>query len=45
MPPEFLAYLKNKEAKKEDGTQMTDKEKHKAALDKAKQYKKQRQSK
>ena len=36
MPPQFLEYLKKKEAKKEDGTEMNDKEKRKAALDKAK---------
>ena len=30
MPPEVLEIFKNKEAKKEDGSNMTDKEKHKA---------------
>ena len=38
MPPQFLEYLKKKEAKKEDGTEMNDKEKRRAALDKARQY-------
>jgi len=39
MPPEVLEIFKNKEAKKEDGSNMTDKEKRKAALDKARKYK------
>ncbi len=38
MPPQFLEYLKKKDAKKEDGTEMSDKEKRKAALDKARKY-------
>ena len=38
MPPQFLEYLKKKEAKKEDGSEMNDKEKRKAALDKARKY-------
>jgi hypothetical protein len=38
MPPQLLEYLKKKEAKKEDGTEMDDKEKRKAALDKARKY-------
>ena len=38
MPPQFLEYLKKKDAKKEDGSEMNDKEKRKAALDKAKKY-------
>ena len=38
MPPQFLEYLKKKEAKKEDGTEMSDKEKRTAALDKARKY-------
>jgi hypothetical protein len=38
IPPQFLAHLKKKEAKKEDGTEMSDKEKRKAALDKARKY-------
>ena len=40
MPPQFLEYLKKKEAKNKDGSEMSDKEKRKAALDKARQYKK-----
>jgi hypothetical protein len=42
MPPQFLEYLKKKEAKKEDGTEMDDKEKRKAALDKARKYRDQK---
>jgi hypothetical protein len=41
MPPQLLEHFKKKEAKKEDGTEMNDKEKRKAALDKARAYKKQ----
>ena len=37
MPPQFLEYLKKK-----DGTEMNDKEKRKAALDKAKKYQEQK---
>jgi len=43
MPPQFLEYLKKKEAKKEDGTEMNDKEKRKAALEKARKYSEQKQ--
>ena len=42
MPPEILEHFKNKEAKKEDGSAMSDKEKRKAALDKARKYKEQK---
>ena len=42
MPPQFLEYLKKKDAKKEDGTEMNDKEKRKAALDTARNYKDQK---
>jgi hypothetical protein len=38
MPPQLLEYFKKKEAKKEDGSEMSDKEKRKAALDKARKY-------
>jgi hypothetical protein len=38
MPPQLLEHFKKKEAKKEDGSEMNDKEKRKAALDKARQY-------
>ena len=40
MPPQLVEYFKRKEAKKEDGTEMSDKEKRKAALEKAKGWKK-----
>jgi len=40
LPPQLVEYLKKKEAKKSDGTEMSDKEKRKAALDKAKGWKK-----
>ena len=41
MPPQLLEYFKNKNKKKEDcsGEKMTDKEKRKEALDKAKDAK------
>ena len=42
MPPQLLEYLKKKEAKKEDGSEMNDKEKRKAALDKARKYQEQK---
>ncbi len=45
MPPQLLEYFKKKEAKKEDGTEMNDKEKRKAALDKARKYKEQKSKK
>lgn len=38
MPPQLLEHFKKKEAKREDGTEMSDKEKRKAALDKARKY-------
>ena len=38
MPPELLEHFKKKEAKNEDGSEMSDKEKRKAALDKARKY-------
>ena len=40
MPPQLVEYFKKKEAKKEDGSEMSDKEKRKAALEKAKGWKK-----
>jgi len=43
VPPQFLAYLKKKEATREDGSEMSDQEKRKAALDKAKKYKEQKE--
>ena len=45
MPPQLLEYFKKKEAKNEDGSEMSDKEKRKAALDKARNYKKQKEEK
>ncbi len=45
MPPQFVEYLKRKEAKRADGSEMSDKEKRKAALDKASKYKKQKDKK
>ena len=42
MPPALVEYYKSKNAKKEDGTEMSDKEKRKAALDKAKSYQEQK---
>lgn len=43
MPPELLAHFKKKEAKNDDGSEMSDQEKRKAALDKARKYKEQKQ--
>ena len=45
MPPQLLEHFKKKEAKNEDGTEMNDKEKRKAALDKARKYKEQKDKK
>lgn len=45
MPPQLLAHFKKKEAKNKDGTEMSDKEKRKAALDKARKYKEQKKNK
>ena len=42
MPPQLLEHFKKKEAKKEDGTEMSDKEKRKAALEKARKYQEQK---
>jgi len=39
MPPQLLEHFRKKEAKRADGTEMDDKEKRKAALDKARKYK------
>ena len=38
MPPQLLEYFKKNEAEKDDGSEMSDKEKRKAALDKARKY-------
>jgi len=45
IPPQFLVHLKKKEAQKEDGSEMSDKEKRKAALDKARKYQDQKRKK
>ncbi len=42
MPPQLLEHFKKKEAKNEDGTEMNDKEKRKAALEKARKYQEQK---
>ena len=38
MPLELLEHFKKKEAKNEDGSEMSDKQKRKTALDKARKY-------
>tara|TARA_Y100000746_G_scaffold214643_1_gene208108 strand:+ start:961 stop:1122 length:162 start_codon:yes stop_codon:yes gene_type:complete len=45
MPPQLLEYFKNKGKKKEDGKEMTDKEKRKEALDKSKMVKNKKEDK
>jgi hypothetical protein len=45
LPPQLLAHFKKKEATKDDGSEMTDQEKREAALNKARQYQKQKQKK
>lgn len=45
MPPQLLEHFKKKEAKNEDGTEMNDKEKRKAALNKARKYQEQKKKK
>ena len=45
MPPQLVEHFKKKEAKKEDGSEMNDKEKRKAALDKARKYQEQKRIK
>jgi hypothetical protein len=42
LPPELLEHFKKKEAKNEDGSEMSDKEKRRAALDKARKYREQK---
>lgn len=42
MPPQLLEHFKKKEAKKEDGSEMDDKEKRKVALEKARKYQEQK---
>ena len=45
MPPALVAHFKKKETTNADGTEMSDKDKRKAALDKAQQYQRQKQKK
>lgn len=45
MPPQLVEHFKKKEAKNEDGSEMNDKEKRKAALDKARKYQEQKRTK
>ena len=45
MPPQLLEYFKNKGKKKEDGKEMSDKEKRKEALDKFKMMKNKKEEK
>ena len=45
MPPQLLEYFKNKNKKKEDGKEMSDIEKRKEALDKAKMAKNKKEEK
>ena len=45
MPPQLLEYFKNKNKKKEDGEEMSDKEKRKEALEKAREAKKKKYDK
>ena len=45
MPPALVAHFKKKEAKNEDGSDMDDKQKRRAALEKARQYKEQKAKK
>jgi len=44
MPPQLLEHFKKREAKKEDGSEMNDKEKRRAALDRARKYKNKKRS-
>ena len=45
MPPELLAHFKGKGEKNKDGSEMSDKDKRKAALDKARKYQEQKRKK
>ena len=45
MPPELLAHFKGKGEKNKDGSEMSDKDKRKAALDKARKYQEQKKKK
>jgi|TARA_A200000159_G_scaffold129402_1_gene125713 hypothetical protein len=45
MPPQLLEYFKNKNKKKDDGKEMSDKEKRKEALEKSKMAKNKKEDK
>lgn len=45
MPPELLAHFKGKGEKNQDGSEMSDNQKRKAALDKARKYQEQKKKK
>lgn len=45
MPPELLAHFKGKGEKNQDGSEMSDNQKRKAALDKARKYQEQKRKK
>jgi hypothetical protein len=45
MPPQLLAHFKEKGEKNKDGSEMSDKDKRKAALDKARKYQEQKKKK
>ncbi len=44
-PPQLLEHLKNKNAKNKDGSNMSDAQKRKEALDKARKYQEQKNKK
>ena len=45
MPPSLVAHFKKNEATNSDGSEMSDRDKRKAALDKAQKYQQQKQKK
>ena len=45
IPPALVAHFKKNEATNSDGTEMSDQDKRKAALDKARQYQNQKKKK
>ena len=45
MPPALVAHFKKNESTNSDGTEMSDQDKRKAALDKARQYQNQKKKK
>lgn len=42
MPPQLVEHFKKKEAKNQDGSEMSDQDKRKAALEKARKYQEQK---